>query len=87
MRLIDADALIESANEFEAYGYVSAFEISLAPTVDAVQVVRCKDCRYCERYNDSDIYYCTYFENNYMLIPKPDYGYCSRGERKDDETD
>lgn len=44
MRLIDADALIEEANEEGAYGYVDAFQIVNAPTVDAVEVVRCRDC-------------------------------------------
>lgn len=86
MRLIDADALIESANEFEAYGYVSAFEISLAPTVDAVQVVRCKDCVHFSMgstefgiENDCD------FHEWYRAEPKED-DYCSRGEEKDDGT-
>lgn len=43
-RLIDANALIEEANAEDAYGYVDAFQIANAPTVDAVEVVRCKDC-------------------------------------------
>lgn len=44
MRLIDADELILAAQQEGAYGYVSAEEIADAPTIDAVQVVRCKDC-------------------------------------------
>ena len=43
-RLIDANALIEEANAEGAYGYVDAKQIADAPTVDAVEVVRCKDC-------------------------------------------
>ena len=43
-RLIDANALIEEANAEGVYGYVDAFQIANAPTVDAVEVVRCKDC-------------------------------------------
>jgi len=93
MRLIDADAVVKSilrtATEKPWHRTWADNDvenlIESQPTVDAVPVVRCKDCKYCERYNDSDIYYCTYFENNYMHIPKPDYGYCSRGERKDDD--
>ena len=38
MRLIDADALIEEALTEGAYGYVDAFQIANAPTVDAVPV-------------------------------------------------
>ena len=48
MRLIDADALMDEANSDGAYGYVDAKQISEAPTVDAVPVVRCKDCKYHE---------------------------------------
>ena len=44
MRLIDADALMDEANSDGAYGYVDAKQISEAPTVDAVPVVRCREC-------------------------------------------
>ena len=43
-RLIDANALIKEANEEGAYGYVDAKQIADAPTVDAVPVVRCREC-------------------------------------------
>ena len=46
MGLIDADALIKEACAEGAYGYVDAKQIADAPTVDAVPVVRCKDCKY-----------------------------------------
>ena len=37
-RLIDADALIEEALTEGAYGYVDAFQIANAPTINAVPV-------------------------------------------------
>ena len=43
-RLIDADVLIDEANSDGAYGYVDAKQISEAPTIDAVPVVRCDSC-------------------------------------------
>lgn len=43
-RLIDANALIEEAYVEGAYGYVDAKQIVDTPTIDAVEVVRCKDC-------------------------------------------
>ena len=70
MRLIDANALIEEANADGAYGYVDAFQIANAPTVDAVEVVRCRYCKH--RYSDS---WCEYVDDN-------DNFYCARGERK-----
>lgn len=60
MRLIDADALAKKwqdvldakADEKGTVGYIT-FELFLErlknePTVDAVPVVRCKDCKHCE---------------------------------------
>lgn len=52
------------------------------PTIDAVPVVRCKDCKYyktesgeCPANNGDDPYY--------SWIPKPDW-YCAEGKRKED---
>lgn len=52
MRLIDADALYSQIqidpHNLTVYMAVGAFlhEVNKAPTVDAVPVVRCKDCIY-----------------------------------------
>ena len=46
-------------------------DIEAAPTVDAVEVVRCKDCKH--RYQDS---WCEYVDDD-------DNFYCARGERKE----
>ena len=70
-RLIDANALIKEANADGAYGYVDAKQIADAPTVDAVEVVRCKDCKH--RYSDS---WCEYVDDD-------DNFYCARGKWKD----
>ena len=69
-RLIDANELIKKANADGAYGYVDAKEIADAPTVDAVEVVRCKDCK--NRFEDS---WCEYADDDNF--------YCARGERKE----
>lgn len=75
-RLIDANALIKEANADGAYGYVDAKQIAEAPTVDAVEVVRCLDCKYLmfsDCYGECD--------KGYMGVVRPD-DFCSRGERK-----
>lgn len=47
MRLIDADALINTLNEGKIKFNADINYIILnAPTVEAERVVRCKDCRY-----------------------------------------
>jgi len=43
MRLIDADALISSHPTICSRDM--KFNLDLAPTIDAVEVVRCKDCK------------------------------------------
>ena len=48
-RYIDADALLETLNKEEIpYDADINYFIMHAPTVDAVEVVRCKDCKKCE---------------------------------------
>lgn len=73
-RLIDANALIKEANSDGAYGYVDAKQISEAPTIDAVEVVRCKDCKYFETWLCQN-------EDNY------DNWFCADGERKDGDDE
>ena len=68
MRLIDADALPRHGNRG---GLVHWKDIENAPTIDAVQVVRCKDCMKQPTCN-----FTQYQGNN---------GFCSLAERKDDE--
>lgn len=48
-----------------------------APTVDAVPVVRCRNCRFSQRINDW-VYYCYVFNVDKILNQ-----YCDMGERKD----
>ena len=74
MRLIDADALLASLPV--AWDSVVR-AIENAPTVEAAEVVRCKDCKYLMF---SDCYgECS---NGHMGIVRPD-DFCSHGERKD----
>ena len=84
-RLIDADALIKEALAEGAYGYVDALQITNAPTVDAVPVVRCKDCKHwnIRKGNDpTQLYFCN-FNNLWSKPCRAPYDFCSYGERKD----
>ena len=79
MRLIDADALIKEALAEGAYGYVDAGQIAHAPTIDAVPVVRCKDCIY--SYDDLCGICCTcgpYLD----CVVQPEF-YCADGKRNE----
>lgn len=55
--------------------------------IDAVEVIRCKDCRFCKKHPTSDdVKMCTNQEWNdecYPLVEDDDY--CSRGERREDD--
>ena len=77
-RLIDANELIKEANADGAYGYVDAKQIADAPTVDAVEVVRCKDCRHMEKSQ-----YGRYCQIWGMYNGHGDDGFCCYGERKE----
>lgn len=65
-RYIDADALLKDARRLidtyeedghEQYVHINAVEvaaINVAPTVDAVEVVRCKDCIFFQPYEGEE---------------------------------
>ena len=88
MRLIDADALIDEANSDGAYGYVDAKQISEAPTIGAVEVVRCKDCKHYKPQKKSAHWenranYC----NRVVTIKMQPNDFCSYGKRKDGDDE
>ena len=78
-RLIDADLLMKTVfndvvlvdGEVKGVGLILAETVDKAPTIDAVLVVRCKDCKH--RFKDS---WCEYVDDD-------DNFYCARGERKE----
>lgn len=86
MRLIDADSLLKHAGIFEvkarARGCGNSIlnlakawlwnEVNIAPTIDAVPVVRCRECKHLGFCGDAT-----------NLEVMGFYGYCSRGERKE----
>jgi hypothetical protein len=55
--------------------------IEVAPAVDAVPVVRCKDCKHRYFISAYDDYYCGHPDGFTDIVP--DDGFCSYGERKD----
>ena len=90
MRLIDADALIKEAYAEGAYGYVDALQIANAPTIDAVPVVRCWECKYHRDKNEQeqeylaeDVLICTSQDatEDCWNAVWPNH-FCSCGERK-----
>ena len=77
MRPIDADALMDEANSDGAYGYVDAKQISEAPTIDAVPVVRCRECKYHED-EEIGMVYCPNALGGWVA----ENWFCADGERK-----
>ena len=100
MRLIDTDALDLERIEAE-HGrlneVVVAFEtlIDNAPTIDAVEIVRCKDCKFAQnnRYNSRVDGKCSVLcehvtteDGRYELkVFRNANDYCSYGERKNED--
>ena len=77
MRLIDADALKAYATGgVTSVGLLTLAEIDNAPTIDAVPVVRCKDCKRSEL-----LYGVSLACSRLGRMVKED-GFCSYGERR-----
>lgn len=85
-RLIDADKLLTNAIAITnskgqvTWSAVSTIDILTAPTVDAVEVVRCRDCKHYEIHKPKVLENCE--RNGYIVPMKPD-DFCSYGERKE----
>lgn len=79
MRLIDVDAFLEKMKRTSRYFDVK-FDIEDMPTIDAVQVVRCKDC--IRRYDTDECPMCFLIEGKYYEYTNEN-GFCDRGERKE----
>ena len=90
-RLIDADRVleivrgqgIEHPNAYHLTNYATLI-LREAPTVDAVPVARCKDCKWFANNNGGEWFGCWLF-NAIRAVPEdaptPD-DFCSKGERK-----
>ena len=86
-RLIDADLLMKTVfndvvlvdGEVKGVGLILAETVDKAPAVDAVEVVRCRECKHCDQEN----HHCDHHMGTAApLRRKPD-DFCSYGERKD----
>lgn len=86
MRLIDGDALWKRLNDEPWDNNADRDEIALpivnaAPTVDAVIVTRCKDCKYRTEFGN-----CGHPRQHGILPTAYPYDFCSYGERKDPDN-
>lgn len=84
MRMIDADALLKRMQNDPLFDLVERYGVSgvieAEPTVDAVPVIRCKDCKHyvdecCDRYADETLGY---------VHSTQESGYCWVAERKEE---
>ncbi len=91
MRLIDADMtdviiIYDKGNELTQVSAIREYIerqrefLDKFPTIDAVPVVRCKDC--IRRYDTDECPMCFLIEGNYCEYTNEN-GFCDRGERKE----
>lgn len=89
---IKRDDVIKALDVWGYEEYTATLILADIPNVDAVEVVRCKDCRHrhtddCSMYHET--WYeidegCGYFDNDYAVTDyTDDNGFCSVGERSD----
>lgn len=90
MKLIDADALYTDLVKMNDFGELSAKKairmVSKAPTVDAVPVIRCKDCKLWMKnpYRESSVFGLC-FKHKDIAIATDETDWCSWAERRTDE--
>ena len=72
MRIIDADSACKGCIRYRSSLSCEECVVNDAPTVDAVPVVRCRECKHLGFCGDAT-----------NLEVMGFYGYCSRGERKE----
>lgn len=91
MRLIDADQdvshYIETWDCHDCNGngrqrVMAVDDLQYLPAIDAVPVVRCRDCKYYLR-TDDGLPYCTCEDGGVADYPTPE-DYCSYGRRADE---
>lgn len=86
-RLIDADNLLKNIKKQMGispnYRITAGWCVVCEPTVDAVPVIRCKDCKHAapETYYKSWDYKCILFQHAMMADD-----YCSHGKRKENDN-
>lgn len=81
-RLIDLDTI--KPMDFPSYemdGLDVVRYLNTLPTVDTVEVVRCKDCKWIESGKSYEPY-CNHWKSGLYAEVKPD-DFCSYGERKE----
>lgn len=89
-RYMDADLLkseIDDTDEFDGMGV--KYYIDAQPTADVVEVVRCKDCRYCKKSYDPKTQHseqvCGYVGYNPVQSScVSDTDFCSHGAKMDE---
>ena len=84
MRLIDADALLEKMKRTSRY-FDAVFDVEEMPTVDAVEVVRCRECKHHyweqEPCHGKTVHYCKLPHMRGVEVFKE--FFCYYGERKE----
>ena len=79
MRIIDADYACKGCIRYRSSLSCEECVVNDAPTVDAVPVVRCRECNHC----DPENYHCDHpMSTAAPLRRKPD-DFCSYGKRKE----
>ena len=81
MRLVDADNARECFSGDGVTGAVMQRMFDSLPTIDAVPVVRCRECRHRYTMNCSMYYECSQCGGQWDWTT--DDGFCDRGERKE----
>lgn len=97
MRLIDADALKHAVSNIDMHGRSEQFYeimgeiaevLSSAPTIDAVPVVRCRECENATMTVNGELKYCKFWQpDGGDALYLPGDFFCGEGKRMDAEKE
>ena len=86
MRLIDADALLNRMQEDPLFDLVERYGVSgvinAEPTVDAMPVIRCKDCKHWQY--ESCFVESEEGDADSIILDRFAFDFCSRAEREEE---
>lgn len=92
MRLIDEEDAYNVLTDYYHHRTETQHEalkeaLSRVPTIDAVPVVRCKDCKHAKMTYRGECKYCNMWDTDDDVLYLEGDFYCAFGERREDEAD
>ena len=81
--LLQKEQWYKDSFEIDCFPFIDPEDVENALAVDAVEVVRCKDCKHC----DPENHHCDHSVGTMIYFPRKPDDFCSYGEKRSVEHD